>query len=158
MIAKTVFEKVADDKFFVAITSCEHHDAPKSNNFVRMSLTRTVTMRRITPTRTSLEMVSSLNFNGHIPRAVNNAVVLPQMVCTALSGTFFFSAIRSAGKYCNGAATELGLLFVHKLRDVVSQLREEINNLIRMVAVLQVAHFEHRILDELLLNVMTHAR
>jgi hypothetical protein len=118
LLAVNVYEKVSDSEAMVSVTSCEHADCPPSHDFVRMNITRAFILKRISRTITRLDVVTKLDLNGNIPKAVNNQLVIPQTALSPINMVRYFNAVRPANATDAGDAMELGQIFFYDLKSL----------------------------------------
>jgi hypothetical protein len=147
LVLRCIWEKLDDNTFFVAQSSCEHPNFPKDNNAVRMTLSRSYTLTRIGPKLTKLEMAGCADMGGRVPSWVNKQINVPMIVRTPLSLALYFTSVRPADTFNPGDASRLGhLLFIqlHEHRKNADVLSTKIGELIRMINVLRSAQAKYR--------------
>jgi hypothetical protein len=154
---QSLWEKVGDGEYFVTQTSCTHPSCPVSPDIVRMDVTRTMKLKQISSSLTSIKFVGSLHLGGSFPASINKIVTIPLAMDIVPKLALFFTAIRPEHEYDNGDSTELGLLAFHELyrhREHEDTLRKEINKIISIVNVLRACQAKYRFLDEYLYHIM----
>ncbi|GMI18901.1 hypothetical protein TeGR_g14830 [Tetraparma gracilis] len=154
----TVWERVDADEFFVAgaygpnVTHAEH---PESPEFVRMRGARVMSVKKISPTLTSVSDVSCTDLGGFVPKSINNAITVPQVTHTLVRMQLLFASIRPTADVTVADAKELGhLLHFHLHLLQADGLRSKIGEMVDDVTVLREAKNEHPWLEVLLVEVM----
>jgi hypothetical protein len=71
--------------FFLCQTSNPHPEFPPADGVVQIDLKRAITLRRVGPRCSSVEVVGSINMGGAIPSWVNTRITIPTMKSTSVS-------------------------------------------------------------------------
>jgi len=155
LVVGAIWEKVSEDEFFAVIVSCSRPNNPETDEYVRMTISRAYTIKRMTTTTASLEVVSKLEMGGIIPKRIDNTLFVPGMVAAPLNAMSFFATVR--GKCDAGDARELGMLLVHTLQSAKGseiELRKAIAKPFERIAVLRDLKARHDWVDEMFYHVI----
>jgi hypothetical protein len=156
-VMKSIWEKPIEGEYFYSSTSCSHPACPISPGIVRMDIARTMKIKQISASLTSVTFVGSVLLGGSLPTKINNAVTIPSAMNIPVSVIMYFAAVRPEHEFDDGDSTELGQLAMCRLyrhRAHPDILRKEINELISLVSVLRTCQAKYRFLDEYLYHIM----
>jgi hypothetical protein len=157
LVSRSLWKKLDDEIFFVALTSCEHDEFPRRAGVVRMNIRRSFKLTKIGPKLTKLEASASLDMGGVIPRRINDSVTIPAFARSLAAMTMYYACVRPADFFDEGDGTVLGrLLFLklHPHRQNKDLLNEKVLDIIRMTNVLRSAQAKYRFFDEFLLHII----
>jgi hypothetical protein len=147
IVAVSLWQKLDEDTFFVANTSCEHEEFPLSKSFVRIKFSRIFKLTRLSPRLTKTEIVGVANLGGSLPVRFNRQISLSYVSTSQISMMQYFASVRPADSFNEGDAAVLGqLLFLqlHKHRKKKDLLNEKILDMIRTMDVLRSAQAKYR--------------
>ena len=156
-VVASVVKRMSEEQTVIVWASCGHPMCPHSTEFVRGEFVRCVTLKRITPTLTSLEDTCSIALGGFLPNAVNTQVTIPGIISSPLNMMRYFSHVRPSSSYNIGDARELGLLLAYSLCPLAkreNELRDALGKIMSRTTVLRASQSKYRIVDELLFHVM----
>jgi hypothetical protein len=156
-VAFCAWEKLPDGSFHFGSVSADHSSYPITPDFVRMTVTRSVRLVAISPSLTHVEITSEVNLGGKIPRAINDAITVPQLAGTCLSMMIYFQCVRSPDAYDAGDSTELGKLSFLKLRSSrgrPEELRSVVTKLIARNDAMRAFQAKYNFLDVILCTIV----
>ncbi|GMI42501.1 hypothetical protein TeGR_g225 [Tetraparma gracilis] len=159
-VTRSLWKKLDDDSFLCSQVSCEHDEFPRRTGVVRMDFRRSYKLTRIGPKLTKLEVSGSVGMGGVIPRRIIDSVTIPRVLRSLASVGMYFTCVRSADAFDEGAGTVLGqLLFLelHPHRQNRDVLNEKTLDAIRMTNVLRSAQAKYRFFDEFLFHIIRNA-
>ncbi|GMI52766.1 hypothetical protein TeGR_g10861 [Tetraparma gracilis] len=154
-----MWRRLDNSTYFVMQQSFPHVSCPVTADFTRMTTVRHFMITKVAPRLSRVEMLCQLDMNGSVGRRLNRLLTVPTLTVSLLGTQRFFAATRSPDQYDEGDAKELGrLLFfgLKKHRKNESDLRNEVDAVIAKYSVLRACQAKHRILDEILLNVLNN--
>ena len=75
----SIWLKEGEGDFFVVQASCDHEDCPITPSFVRIGVTKAFRFSQNADNTTSVEIVGTVNLNGHLHQWANDIVTVPQL-------------------------------------------------------------------------------
>jgi hypothetical protein len=156
-VCRCAWEKRRDGTIFFTAISAEHPDYPLSPDFVRMSVARAVRLIPVSPGLTKIEVTSEVDLGGSIPRAVNDAIVIPLIAGTPMNMMNYFACVRSSDAYDVGASRELGTLAfckLHPLQRHPEELRAAVHKMVTRNDVMREFQAKYNFLQEIIFTIM----
>jgi hypothetical protein len=150
-VVRSIWERLDDNTFFVAQTSCEHRDFPfDKKKAVRISVMRAIMLTKSSShgkPLTKLELFASANLGGSLPPGAGTSITAPFIARSQIFVPKFFASTRPSGTFDAEDGKVLGqllivLLYPHRKHEDV--MREKIDDAIRMTNVLRSAQAKYR--------------
>jgi hypothetical protein len=157
LITQILWEKTGEGEYFFSQTTCTHPACATPRDTVRMDLTRTMKLKQISPSLTSILAIGNVHLCGNFPPSINKAITIPQTLAGPPNLMLYFAAVRPEDEFDDGDSAELGQLAFYKLyphHKHNDTLRKEINELISLVSVFRACQAKYGFLDEFLFHIM----